>query len=237
MLKALYILLLLLSPVVIAAQDIGLTQQDFDDVYLNEIKEENMQLSARIKTFPDAVKEINKQAAQAIRNSDYTSALSFAYKLDSIDPKNADIKNFKGKMLAKTGDRKQAVKSFNDAIKLNPDNRWFYINKAGAQADAGILAEALLTIQELNSRFPRWSIGYNYKGALLHALNKDKEAVEAYTTALKNKPESALIATNLGDLQLLLNNRPAAVEAYKKAISLQPDYKRAQDKLNVAKVN
>ena len=236
MLKVLYILLLL-SPVVIAAQDIGLTQQDFDDVYLNEIKEENMQLSARIKTFPDAVKEINKQAAQAIRTNDYKAALKFAYKLDSIDLNNADIKNFKGKMLAKTGDIKEAVKAFSDAVKLNPDNKWFYINKAGAQADAGMLAEALLTIQELNSRFPKWSIGYNYKGALLHALNKDKEAVDSYTTALKNKPESALIATNLGDLQLLLNNRPAAVEAYKKAISLQPDYKRAQDKLNVAKVN
>ena len=231
------VLLLVLFPVVMAAQEGVFTQQDFDDVYLSEIKEENMQLSARIKTFPDAVKEVNKQAAQAIRNKDYKAALSFANKLDSIDSKNADIKNFKGKMLAKAGDTKQSIEAFSDAIKINPDNKWFYINKAGTQADAGMHAEALLTIQELNSRFPQWSIGYNYKGALLRALNKEKEAVEAYTTALKNKPESALIATNLGDLQMQLNNKPAAVEAYNKALSLQPDYKRAQEKLNVAKVN
>lgn len=239
MLNKIYILLFLaMFPLLIAAQENSFAQQDFDAVYLKEIKEENTQLSARIKTFSETVKQLNKQAAQAIRNNDYKNALNFAFALDSTDPDNADIKNFKGKMLAITGEKEKAITAFSEAIKLNPGNRWFYINKAGAQADAGKLKEALLTINELNSRFPQWSIGYNYKGALLHALKKNKEAVAAYTTAINSEPKSALIATNLGDLQLFLNNREAAIKAYSQALTWQPDYKRAQQKLDVAvKVN
>lgn len=226
--------IIIVFPTVVHAQENSFAQQDFDEVYLNEIKQENSELSARIKTFTEPVRQVNSEAAQAIRSNDYGRALQLAYMLDSIDPANADIKNFKGKMLFKAKNARQAVTAFSEALKLNPKNRWFYINKAGALAETGNLKEALLTINELNRQFPNWSIGYNYKGALLHALNKNIEALAAYGTALKNEPKSALIATNLGDLQLYLNNKAAAINAYEQALAWQPDYKRAQQKLNNA---
>ena len=38
-----------------------------------------------------------------------------------------------------------AVKLLDEAIRLDPDNRWFYVNKAGAQAELRDLSPPELT--------------------------------------------------------------------------------------------
>jgi len=205
---------------------------DLDDAYMNEIKFENTELSNRIKSFPLAVQNKNKEAGQAIRDKNYERAVLVAMQLDSIYPENPDIKNFKGKMLIKMGNSSGAIKSFDEAIKLNPKNKWFYINKASVEADNNQKEQALQTIEKLNSLFPKWSIGYNFKAALLHALGKNKEALTAYGLAMGYEPLSALIATNRGDLYLLLKDTEKAIKDYKKALAIQPGYTRAKLKLD-----
>lgn len=211
---------------------LGQNKEDFDDAYIREMKVENNELSNRIKSLPLIFKQTNTQISMAIRAEDYPTALKLALKLDSLYPNNPDVKNFSGKMLAKVGNINAAIASFDKAIKLNPNNKWFYINKAGILADNDRKEEALKTIEKLNILFPKWSIGYNYKGALLHSLGKNKEALKAYSSAVNNEPKSALILSNRGDLYLYLKDNVKALDDYKKALAIQPDYSRAKLKID-----
>jgi tetratricopeptide (TPR) repeat protein len=205
---------------------------DLDNAYNNEIKAENTSLSARIKQLPANFQALNEQARQAIKNKDYSQALSVAIEMEIQYPANADVKNFKGKMQVATGDKGKAIRSFSEALVLEPGNKWFYINKAAAQTENGMLQDALQTINDLTSRYLEWSIGYNFKAALLHALDKNDEALSAYETAIRNNPKSAQILTNRGDLYLQLGDRTKALQDYNSALAIQPDYQRAKSKIN-----
>lgn len=233
MIKKFYIALFLLLSIQNFAQESKPAMSDLDDAYLKEIKAENSSLSARIKTFPQNIQDLNKQVSQAIRSNDDAKALSLAFEMDKQLPNNADIKHFMGKLQAKALDYKAAIKSFDEALKINPENKWFYVNKATAQAEDNQLEEALKTVDKLNSLYPNWSTGYNLKATFLTVLNQQNEALKAYELAIMAEPKSAQILTNRGDLYVQISKDKEAAADYKKALQLQPNYSRAKEKLNV----
>ena len=228
----LYLKILLLMFINGYAQGNPYGYNDLDEAYLTEMKAENARLTKRIQSQPEPFQKMNTEATYAIRNKDYALALQIALRMETAYPKNADVKNFKGKIQSKNGDASGAVQSFGDAVRLEPKNNWFYINKATAEAERGDIQTALKTINTLVAQSPDWSIGYNFKAALLHSMNKDAEALTAYNDAVKVKPESAQIFTNRGDLYLKSGQKDKAVQDYKAALAIQPDYERAQANLN-----
>lgn len=226
-----HVYILLLVCITMQAQQNTYGLNDLDNAYIQEMMTENSQLTQRINSQPAAFQELNKEAGRAICNKDYTAAFAVANKLEEHYPKNPDVKNFKGKMQSKLGDNTAAIKLFGQALALNPDNKWFYINKATAEAESNLLPDALKTIESLIKKYPQWSIGYNFKAALLHSLKKDSEALKAYDVAVKNEPKSAQVFANRGDLYLEMGNKAKALEDYNAALAIQPDYKRAQAQL------
>lgn len=229
--KKIYLYIVLLTLVCFSLQA-QVSFSELDNAYTDEIKAENTSLTARIKLLPDNFQTLNEKARQSIRSKDYIQALSIALEMEKQYPANADVKNFKGKMLMATGDNLKAIYSFSEALDLEPGNKWFYINKATAQAEKGLLQDALQTINDLIARYPQWSIGYNFKAALLHALDKNSEALSAYEQAIRSNPKSAQILTNRGDLYLQLGDRIKALQDYNSAIAIQHDYQRAKSKIN-----
>lgn len=205
---------------------------EFDNAYLNEIKAENTALTNRIKTLSKDAQELNTKIGQEIKNNENEKALQLAFELDKMVPNNADVKNFIGKRQAKALDFQKAISSFDEAIRLDPKNKWFYINKATIQAENKELDEALKTIETLINMYPNWSIGYNLKCSFLRELNQQSEALRTYELALMAEPKSAQIYTNRGDLYVELSKEKEAISDYKKALEIQPDYRRASEKLN-----
>lgn len=203
----------------------------FDKAYQNEMRAENAALTERIKAESAGFQELNKKAGGNMRKRDYSAALETAIKMEQLSPKNADVKNFKGKLYTALGKYEEAVKSFDEAIALNPKNKWFYVNKATIEADNSRIEEALQTIGLLIKKYPQWSIGYNLKAAFLHTLDKDDEALTAYGEAVKAKPESAQVLTNRGNLYVELGQKAKAIEDYKRALVIDPDYIRAKEAL------
>ncbi|MPT13291.1 MAG: tetratricopeptide repeat protein [Microbacterium sp.] len=106
------------------------------------------------------------------------------------------------------------------------------VNKAGAQAQRGDFPNALATTQALTNRFPDWSIGYNLQASLLDALDREEQALAAYGKAVAAKPASALILTNMGNLQRRLGRLSDARSSYEAALRLQPGYPLAESELN-----
>ncbi len=229
---------LLLLCIVFASQKLSsqpdkIQYNDLDNAYKEEIILENKALAERIKKFSQDAIAINTKIAQTLREKNYKLAFKYALKLDSIYPNNADIKNFEGKMQANLLDTTVSLKLFDEAIKLNPNNKWFYINKATVLADQNKKQEAIKTIEVLNKLFPNWSIGYNVKAALFSDLGSIRQALKAYKKAIECEPKSAQICTNRGDFYLLQNNQKQAITDYENALKIQPNYTRAQEKLKI----
>lgn len=237
MIKKFYIVLFLTFSLPFFGQESTLKISDFDNAYLQEIKLENSELSARIKTFPKEIQDLNKEVSAAIRNNNDSKALEIALQMDKLYPNNPDIKNFIGKRKAKASDFPTAIKYFEEALKLNEKNKWFYVNKASVLAETNQIEEALNTAEKLISLFPNWSIGYNLKAAFLTDLNQQNEALKAYELAIMAEPKSAQILTNRGDLYVQISKENEAIADYKKALELQPDYARAKEKLSIITKN
>lgn len=205
---------------------------EFDQAYQAELRTESDALRARVARLSPAVQALNKQVAQAILAGDWPVAERLGADMARLDPANADIRHFQGRLLALQKRYAPAIEKFDEAIALDAGNRWFLVSKAGAQADAGDLAGALRSAQTLCERFPDWSIGHNLRAALLDGLDRAPEALAAYERAIAANPASAQIRVNQGVLLRRLGRLADARDAFDAALRLQPDYARAQAELD-----
>lgn len=204
---------------------------EFDNAYQAELAAESAALRARIQQWPAPLQEMNQQISAALRANDPARAQRIAEALSQRDPGNADVRNFLGKLQTVNGQPAAALERFDEAIGLNPDNRWFYVNKAGVQAELRDLPNALATTRILTQRYPQWSIGLNLEAALLDGLDQTEEALKAYERAVAATPPSAQILTNQGMLLRRLGRQADARVSYEAALRLQPGYSRASAEL------
>lgn len=202
-----------------------------DHAYRSELRAENEALQTRIKQLPPAMQTLNTRISAALRANDPQEAQRVAEEMAKQDPRNADVRLFLGKLQAQQGKLPAAQDLFDEAIKLNPDHKWAYVNKAGAQAQRGDLPNALATTQALTNRFADWSIGYNLQASLLDAMDREDEALAAYQKAVRAKPASALILTNQGNLLRRLGRQADARLSYEDALRIQPGYPLAESAL------
>lgn len=222
---------LLMSGLVAAASAQAQPALEFDNAYKAELAAESAALRARIQQWPAPLQEMNQQISAALRANDPEQAQRIAEDLSRRDPGNADVRNFLGKLQSVNGRPDTAVARFDEAIKLNPDNRWFYVNKAGVQAELRDLPNALATARTLTARYPHWSIGLNLQAALLDGLDRMPEALATYEQAVAATPPSAQILTNQGVLLRRLGRQADARASYDAALRVQPGYARAKAEL------
>ncbi|MBB1596903.1 tetratricopeptide repeat protein [Achromobacter sp. UMC46] len=207
------------------------TASDLDHAYQTELQAENEALRTRIQQLPPAMQALNAQVSAALRAGDRQEAQRVGEEMARTDPRNADVLLFLGKLQSQQGNPAAAQDLIDQSIKLDPDNKWAYVNKAGAQAERSDLPNALATTQELTRRYPDWSIGYNLQASLLDAMDREAEALQAYQKAVAAKPASALILTNMGKLQRRLGRLGDARRSYEAALRLQPGYPLARSEL------
>lgn len=225
--------LLLCSPLLITSLPTAHAQgaAQLDHAYQAELQADNDALRTRIQQLPPAMQELNAQVSAALRAGDRQEAQRLAEEMARKDPRNADVQLFLGKLRAQQGDLPAAQDHFDQAITLNPDAKWAYINKAGVQAERSDLPNALATTQALTQRFPDWSIGYNLQAALLDGMDREAEALKAYQKAVRAKPVSALILTNQGNLLRRMGRLADARRSYEDALRIQPSYPLAESAL------
>lgn len=81
----------------------------------------------------DSHYEAFNSAISAFAQDDYEAAIEFINQVIELDPSMADAYYIKGEALRLAGQSRDAIDVFNIALKLNPENAYYYLSRARAQ--------------------------------------------------------------------------------------------------------
>ena len=84
---------------------------------------------------------------------------------------------------------------------------------------------ALEKVKLLIKEFPNVPVLHNFLGLVLVKLQKTKDAIKAYQTAIKLNPRMSIAYSNLGNIyHKVLNDTEMAKKSFEKAIDAEPDF-------------
>jgi Flp pilus assembly protein TadD len=105
---------------------------------------------------------------------------------------------------------------------LRPQPVSSYYYAAGSKLLHHNYAEALRLAQQAIASDPQYSAAYKLLGTVYADLGQPKPARDAFQTALRLNPRDSATYTNLGVLELLSENLPAAARYFAVALTLDP---------------
>lgn len=136
--------------------------------------------------------------------------------------------NNRGVALYYRGAYEAAVESLNRAIELNPDyaealnNLGLTLSKLGKEQEAIEAFRKALTVD------PKMGEAYNNLGFLYHTSSQFDRAAQMFGMATENASDSSVAYTNLGNTFYAMQQPDKAVEAWQRALDLDPLNESAQ---------
>jgi tetratricopeptide (TPR) repeat protein len=128
----------------------------------------------------------------------------------------------------------EAIKSYNQAIILNPNYVIAQNNISNVYVKLGRYTEAIEVYKNAIRIRPDYAEAYFGLGLTYYKLGRGAEAIEAYKQAIRIKPDYADAHNNLGIAYGNLDRDTEAIEAYKNAIRIRPNYAEAHFALGFA---
>lgn len=133
-----------------------------------------------------------------------------------------------------TGAFDQALRLYDEAIALKPDNPFNHYNLGLTQLAAGRPEAALSSLEQARRLKPDFVDASLSLGNAAKALNRLEAAAQAYREAIRYRPDHADAHANLGAIQVLLGQQAAAVASLQTALRLNPQQAGAYNNLGSA---
>jgi len=116
---------------------------------------------------------------------------------------NEEAEKYKGRGndFLKAGDYEKAIKEYNKAITLDPENAVYYSNRSAAWSSKGNNQSALNDALKCIEKDPKFAKGYSRKGKALFDMFQTNEAEAAYQDGLKVDPQNAILLQGLADVR------------------------------------
>ncbi len=182
-------------------------------------------------------------------NARKASDKKFLIKHNIIIPENyssAQIEFRRGKILMKEaehqvnteikkGKYKEAIKVFDKAINLDPNNANIYNSRGIAKSSLGQHADAIDDCNKAVGLRSNYAMAYHSRGVAKSHLGQHADAIDDYDNAIELKPNEALFYNNRGITKSHLGQHADAINDCSKAIELKPDYAMAYNSRGIAK--
>jgi Flp pilus assembly protein TadD len=139
-----------------------------------------------------------------------------------------------GNFYARFGRYTEAIKSYEQAVKIKPDYTLAHNNLGIAYGSLDRLPEAIDAFKQAIKSNPNFAAAYNNLGVAYGGLGRSTEAIDAYSQAIKINPNFAEAYTNLGIVYAKFDRGTEAIDAFKQAIKIKPDYAEAHKNLGYA---
>ena len=113
----------------------------------------------------------------------------------------------------------EAIADFNEAIRINPNNKMAYVNRGVAKSTKADYKGAFEDYSDVIRIAPDGASYFN-RGVIRTELKDLKGAVEDFNVAIKLEPKDPLYWYTRGNLKVSLKNIQGACDDYNRAISL-----------------
>jgi len=158
---------------------------------------------------------------------EYKKAVSQFKKAVSVDPGYSYAYAGLGIMYDVTGESQKAVEYYTKAIKLDPGISLFYNNLGVSLMADGKVEKAIESFQKCIALDPNSRRAVNNLGLAYGRLGKDDKALAIF----KRLGDEAVAYNNMGYVCQMRGDRKKAIEMYKKAIAVNPDFAAAKRNL------
>nr|MDO8082566.1 tetratricopeptide repeat protein [Candidatus Freyarchaeota archaeon] len=130
----------------------------------------------------------------------------------------------KGNSLVDKGKYEEAIKFYDKALKINPQDVVALTNKGTALDQLGRYEDAVECFDNVLEINPKDAEAINNKGSSLIKLNRYEEAIECFNEALTINPNNFVTHYNKGIAQGKLGKYEEAIRSYDATIKIVPDY-------------
>ncbi|MCX8173529.1 MAG: tetratricopeptide repeat protein [Thermoplasmata archaeon] len=165
---------------------------------------------ARVDEIARAVKSVALYHRKDIKNAEEL--------LKNADNSNPDTWIYRGNLRFESEDFDGAIKCYNEALKLSPDNVAALYNKANALLQIGRNEEALRILEKLVKNNPDIEEIWNNLGNIYARRGKVEEAVKAYTKAIELNPDYTVARYNLGMVLAQRGEYAAAMDQFSRVL-------------------
>lgn len=139
----------------------------------------------------------------------------------------------RGVELYKLGRHAEAVRAYEDAVRLKPDYAAAYTNMGIALGELGRRDDALRAYHVAIREKPEDGDAHYNLGLTLADLRRWAQALDAFREAARLNPADADALYNIGLMLNLLGRHEDAAQAYSEAVRLRPDYANAWGNLGI----
>jgi tetratricopeptide (TPR) repeat protein len=123
-----------------------------------------------------------------------------------------------------SGKYKKAIESYEQAIRINPDDAEAYTNLGCAYAGLDMHKEAIESFKQAIRINPDLADAHYGLGVSYWASGMHEDAIESYKQAIRINPDLADAHYHLGDAYYNSAMYKEAIESYKRAIRIKPDF-------------
>ena len=129
------------------------------------------------------------------------------------------------------GKADEALLSFQQAVKINPEYADAHINLANLLLQRGQVDEAVSHLQRALEINPTYALAHNNLGNILQKQGQVDDAILHFQKALQVDPAYGMAHYNLGNALAQKGNAAEAISHFEKALQIQPDDSAAQNNL------
>ena len=180
----------------------------------------------------EAYERLGKQAQQ---QGDFEAAVSYFRKAIQLVPGGFGGHLLLGDVLLENGKLDAAIEEYRTAVRLHPDFAGTHFSLAEALKAKGDLADAIVEYQISVRLDPEFGGGpaQNQYGIALHESGRIEEAIPAFRTAVRLRPDEGNVHHNLGKALAKKGAFDDAIVEYRTALRLKPDSAMAHNDLGV----
>ena len=175
--------------------------------------------------------ELLQPIVNLFTNGNYQQALSNSRQLLEKFPNSVILCNISGASNAGLMQFDDAIDSYKNALKINPDYAEAHYNMGIALKDKGDLETAISSYKNALKIKPGYAEAYFNMGNILKDKGDFDDAIDSYKNALKINPDYTEAYSNMGIALKDKGDFEAAIGSYKKALEVKPDNADAKENL------
>jgi tetratricopeptide (TPR) repeat protein len=166
-------------------------------------------------------------AVVACQEEQFEQGVALARRAISLGARQARVHNLLGQALDRLGEKREALKSFDAALAIDPDFAVAHGNRANILAEAGLADAALQSFDRALALQPDALPDWINRGSLLVELGRLDEALANFDKAHAIALADTTVMVNRANVLTRLGRLDGALADYDRAVALQPKFAQA----------